>query len=72
MGHWDDEAGVSSSVDWNIVLLPLSSHVLQLLQRVRDEASRFAITYQTILRGNRLVKSQLDDIPGVGPATRKF
>ena len=46
--------------------------MLQLLQRVRDEAHRFAITYQTILRGKRQVKSQLDDIPGVGPATRKI
>jgi excinuclease ABC subunit C len=70
-GHWDSEAWVTSSADWNIILLPPSSHVLQLLQRIRDEAHRFAITYQSILRGKRQVKSQLDDIPGVGPATRK-
>jgi excinuclease ABC subunit C len=54
------------------ILLPHTSHVLQLLQRVRDEAHRFAITYQTILRGKRQTASLLDEIPGVGPATRKI
>ncbi len=54
------------------ILLPHTSHILQLLQRVRDEAHRFAITYQTILRGKRQTSSLLDDIPGVGPATRKL
>jgi excinuclease ABC subunit C len=53
------------------ILLPHTSHILQLLQRVRDEAHRFAITYQSILRGKRQTSSLLDDIPGVGPATRK-
>ncbi len=51
------------------ILLPHTSHILQLLQRVRDEAHRFAITYQTILRAKRQTSSLLDDIPGVGPAT---
>ena len=54
------------------ILLPHTSHVLQLLQRVRDEAHRFAITYQTILRGKRQTSSLLDEIPGIGPATRKI
>lgn len=53
------------------ILLPPSSHILQLLQRVRDEAHRFAITYQSILQGKRATASLLDTIPGVGPATRK-
>jgi excinuclease ABC subunit C len=53
------------------ILLPHTSHILQLLQRVRDEAHRFAITYQTLLRGKRQTTSLLDEIPGVGPATRK-
>jgi len=52
------------------IVLPPSSHVLQLLQRVRDESHRFAITYQTVLRGKRATASVLDSIPGVGPATR--
>ncbi|HEY6737168.1 MAG TPA: excinuclease ABC subunit UvrC [Candidatus Saccharimonadia bacterium] len=53
------------------ILLPPSSHVLQLLQRVRDEAHRFAITYQSLLQGKRSTQSLLDTIPGIGPATRK-
>ncbi len=57
---------------YDSTLLPPDSHVLQLLQRVRDEAHRFAITYQSILRGQRQTSSTLDHIPGVGPATRKL
>jgi excinuclease ABC subunit C len=62
----DDNEG-----DFEIILLPKSSAVLQLLQRVRDEAHRFAVTYHSLLRGKRQTKSLLDDIPGVGPSTRK-
>jgi excinuclease ABC subunit C len=53
------------------IRLPHSSHVLQLLQRVRDEAHRFAVTYHGLLRGKRQTASLLDGVPGVGPATRK-
>jgi len=70
-GHWEDEAWVSANVDFEVILLPKDSHVLQLLQRVRDEAHRFAVTYHALLRGKRQTKSLLDDVPGVGPATRK-
>jgi excinuclease ABC subunit C len=63
---------VVSGERYESILLPHASHVLQLLQRVRDEAHRFAITYQTILRGKRQTSSLLDEIPGVGPATRKI
>ncbi|HEX3082651.1 MAG TPA: excinuclease ABC subunit UvrC [Candidatus Saccharimonadia bacterium] len=57
---------------FDTTLLPHTSHILQLLQRVRDEAHRFAINYQTILRGKRQTQSLLDAIPGIGPATRKI
>lgn len=57
--------------DGSVVVLPHSSHVLQLLQRIRDEAHRFAVTYHSLLRSKRQVKSAIDDIPGIGPATRK-
>jgi len=67
-----DEAWIMQTGDYESIMLPGSSYVLQLLQRIRDEAHRFAITYQTILRGKRQVRSLLDDIPGVGPATRKL
>ena len=70
-GHFEDEAWITANQDFETILLPHSSHVLQLLQRVRDEAHRFAITYQSLLRGKRQTASLLDEIPGVGPATRK-
>jgi excinuclease ABC subunit C len=54
-----------------VIVLPHSSHVLQLLQRIRDEAHRFAVTYHGLLRGKRQTASLLDEVPGVGPATRK-
>ncbi|MBW3615551.1 MAG: excinuclease ABC subunit UvrC [Actinobacteria bacterium] len=53
------------------VRIPRQSEALYLLQRVRDEAHRFAITYHRQLRDRRMVKSVLDDIPGLGPARKK-
>ena len=53
------------------VRLPRQSEALYLLQRVRDEAHRFAISYHRQLRGKRMTTSVLDDIPGLGPARRK-
>lgn len=52
------------------VVLPRTSEGLYLLQRVRDEAHRFAITYQRTKRGKRFRASPLDDVPGLGE-TRK-
>jgi excinuclease ABC subunit C len=53
------------------VLLPRSSQALFLVQRVRDEAHRFAVTYHRKLRGKSGVRSQLDDVRGVGPARKR-
>jgi excinuclease ABC subunit C len=53
------------------IVLPHTSPVLQLVQRVRDEAHRFAIGYHRKLRSRRTIASELDDIPGVGPAKRR-
>jgi excinuclease ABC subunit C len=53
------------------VILPRSSEGLYLLQRVRDEAHRFAITYHRQKRGKAATSSALDDVPGLGPARRK-
>jgi excinuclease ABC subunit C len=53
------------------VILPRTSEGLYLLQRVRDEAHRFAITYQRQKRGKRMVESILDDVPGHGEARKK-
>jgi len=53
------------------VVLPRSSEGLYLLQRVRDEAHRFAITYQRGKRAKRAVASGLDTVPGLGDTRRK-
>ena len=53
------------------VILPRTSQALYLVQRIRDEAHRFANTYQALVRGKKAVKSVLDDIPGIGPKRRK-
>jgi excinuclease ABC subunit C len=53
------------------VLLPTASGGLYLLQRLRDEAHRFAITYHRQLRAKRATRSALDDLTGVGPARKR-
>ncbi|HEX3004096.1 MAG TPA: helix-hairpin-helix domain-containing protein, partial [Angustibacter sp.] len=52
------------------VVLPRSSEGLYLLQRVRDEAHRFAITYHRQRRSKSMTASALDGIPGLGPGRR--
>lgn len=47
------------------------SHVTKLFQRIRDESHRFAVSYHTVLKRSGQTKSAIEDIPGVGPATRK-
>jgi excinuclease ABC subunit C len=51
--------------------LPGSSRVLHLFERVRDEAHRFAIGYHRNLRSKNAIKSELDDISGIGPRRRR-
>ncbi len=53
------------------IALPRSSPVLQLVQRVRDEAHRFAIGFHRQARASRTLRSELDEIQGVGPAKRR-
>lgn len=53
------------------VVLPRHSQALYLIQRIRDEAHRFAITYHRNLRGKRNLVSVLDHIVGIGPTRRK-
>jgi excinuclease ABC subunit C len=52
------------------IVLARTSPALKLVQRVRDEAHRFAISYHRRLRDRALVHSALDDIPGIGAKTR--
>ena len=53
------------------VILPRSSDGLYLLQRVRDEAHRFALTFHRKRRSTSMTRSALDDVPGLGPARQK-
>ncbi len=53
------------------VRVPRGSEALYLLQQIRDEAHRFAITYHRKLRDKRMTVSALDGVPGLGPARRK-
>ena len=53
------------------VVLPVTSQALYLVQRLRDEAHRFAITYHRTLRDRKTVRSALDDLPGVGPKRKR-
>jgi excinuclease ABC subunit C len=53
------------------VILPRTSEALYLLQRLRDEAHRFAITYHRQKRSTTMLVSILDDVPGLGEARRK-
>jgi excinuclease UvrABC nuclease subunit len=65
------EAFVSEFEDFYVVLLPKDSHIVKLLQRIRDESHRFAVSYHTVLKRQKQTTSELDEIPGIGPATRK-
>ena len=53
------------------IRLPRQSEALYMLQRIRDEAHRFAITFHRELRGKRMTTSVLDEVPGLGPVRRK-
>jgi excinuclease ABC subunit C len=52
------------------VIMPRTSEGLFLMQRIRDEAHRFAITYHRQLRRGQTMISQLDEVPGIGPKRR--
>ncbi|MEX3610005.1 excinuclease ABC subunit UvrC [Rothia sp. LK2588] len=53
------------------IILPRTSDALFLVQRIRDEAHRFAITFHRTKRGKAMVKSALDGIAGLGPSKRE-
>ncbi len=50
--------------------IPRDSEALYLLQQIRDEAHRFAITYHRQLRDKKMTRSILDDVDGLGPVRR--
>jgi excinuclease ABC subunit C len=53
------------------IVLPRTAQGLYLVQRIRDEAHRFAVTYHQKVRSRRAIRSILDDIAGVGPAKKR-
>ena len=53
------------------IALPASDPALLLVQRIRDEAHRFAVTFHRRARAMRDLRSELDDIPGIGPRRRR-
>jgi excinuclease ABC subunit C len=62
---------INGKIVFNRVLLPNNSEALFLIQRIRDEAHRFAVSYHRKLKGKELFETSLDAIPGVGPKTKK-
>lgn len=61
----------TESDDFILINLPHTTNLVKLLQRIRDESHRFAVSYHTVLKRHQQTASVLDDIPGIGPVTRK-
>ncbi len=61
----------TESEDFILVNLPHHTNVVKLLQRIRDESHRFAVSYHSVLKVKHQTASMLDDVPTIGPATRK-
>lgn len=61
----------AESEDFILVSLPHSTNLVKLLQRIRDESHRFAVSYHSVLKVKRQSSSLLDEVPGIGPVTRK-
>jgi len=64
-------ARTESSDDYTLISISHDSHLVKLLQRIRDESHRFAVSYHTVLKRAKQTTSEIDQVPGVGPATRK-
>lgn len=64
-------AFINEEGDYLSIMLPTTSNLTKLLQRVRDESHRFAVSYHSTLARRRQTASILDEIAGIGPITRK-
>lgn len=67
----DLDGYVTITDDFILINLPHNSHVVKLLQRIRDESHRFAVSYHTVLKRRQQTASLLEEIPGIGPITKK-
>ena len=65
-GYTSDE-----STDFVRINLPSSSHLIKLLQRIRDESHRFAVSYHSVLKTKRQTASLLDNIPSIGSISKR-
>lgn len=66
LGGW-----AATTDEFILVNLPHSTNLVKLLQRIRDESHRFAVTYHSVLKRKTQTASLLDEIPGIGQVTRK-
>ncbi len=62
---------MKQSQDFILLSLPANTNLVKLLQRIRDESHRFAVSYHSVLKTKRQTASLLDEIPGIGPTTKK-
>ncbi len=62
---------ISQTESFTLINLPHNTNVVKLLQRIRDESHRFAVSYHSVLKAKRQTASLLDEIPTIGPETRR-
>jgi excinuclease ABC subunit C len=62
---------LSESQSFVLINLPQNTNLIKLLQRIRDESHRFAVSYHSVLKLKSQTAGILDDVPSIGPATRK-
>ncbi len=61
---------ITTTDGFTLINLPKTTHIIKLLQRIRDESHRFAVSYHTVLKRAKQTSSVLEEIPGIGPKTR--
>ena len=69
--QFSDNPKIIASDDFIKVNFSKNSHIVKLLQRIRDESHRFAVSYHHVAKKKQQTLSVLDSVPGIGPSTRK-
>ncbi|MCA9324329.1 excinuclease ABC subunit UvrC [Candidatus Saccharibacteria bacterium] len=69
--HLQLDIVAQESEDFYVIRLGQNSDIVKLLQRIRDESHRFAVSYHSVLKAGRQTTSWLDEVPGIGPATKR-